>query len=112
MFYLYLLAFIVVGFYLITIKKRRRRRKILNKLKVENNNQGQVVNILNGITKGKKLYKELASKIHPDRYQEYYKEEATRLNQELTLNKKNFEGMILIKDQIERLHEQNQNYHE
>jgi hypothetical protein len=103
---------VILGFYLYNVKRRRLRRKILKKLKDENNNSGHVANILNGITKGKKLYKELATKIHPDRYKEVFKAEATRLNQELTLNKKNFDGMILIKDQIEKLYQLNQNNNE
>lgn len=110
--YLILFALIVLAFYLATLKKRRRRRKILDKLKHENDSPSHVVNILNGITNGKKLYKNLAAKIHPDRYKEEYKEEATRLNKELTLNKKNYSGMILIKDQIEELHTLNQKHHD
>ena len=106
---LFLFVFVVLGFYLINHKKRKLRRKILSKLKVEYNNQGQFVNILNGITKGKKLYKELASKIHPDRFKEIYKDEATRLNQELTLNKKNYDGMCLLENQIIQLYELNKN---
>lgn len=106
--YLILLPLIILVFYLITLKKRRRRRIILKKIKLENDNNNHIVNILDGITKGKKLYKYLSAKIHPDRYKDAFKEDATLLNQELTLNKKNYRGMFLLKDKIERLYELNQ----
>ncbi len=90
--------------------KRRTRKKILSRIKNEENISNDAIfkNIAFGISKGRTLYKELVIKVHPDTYSDELKDEATRLSQEVSKNKRNYSELLNLKEHVENLKSKNE----
>lgn len=59
-------------------------------------------NIALSISKSKDLYKSLIVKVHPDKFIEEKKEEATELSTRITMAKKNYEELTRLKIEVEQ----------
>jgi hypothetical protein len=56
-------------------------------------------NVMDSINKSRDLYKKLSSLCHPDRFVNTFKQKiAEELFQEITLNKRNYEKLLLLKE--------------
>ena len=76
-------------------------QRLLNRIRFKRTiKRNESTNVVNGIAKARKLYKELILKVHPDRNQEQ-KEIAEELIQRINENKYNYEALLLLKQEIE-----------
>ena len=57
-------------------------------------------NVVNGIAKARKLYKELIQKAHPDCHQDK-KEIAEEFTQRINENRFNYEALLLLEKEVE-----------
>lgn len=84
--------------------KRVIRRKRLRRLVLADGNSDYkevAVNIALSISKSKELYKELITKVHPDRFTDERKEKAAELSSRITKAKKNYHELQLLKNEVE-----------
>lgn len=63
-------------------------------------NADQSRNVVDGMVKARRLYKELSIKTHPDRNPDN-RELAERLMQEVVANRHNYEELLRLKEEIE-----------
>lgn len=81
-----------------SLQRRELRRKI--KQDSELNIKHLAQNITSGIKSNDNLYKELIVKIHPDKFPEIYKSEATSLSSKLNKARHNYNKLTKLKVEI------------
>ena len=93
---------IFLTWYLITYKKRKIRRELKKRVLKDSakDNIKTAENIVNSISKSKKLYKELIVKIHPDKIHPDKIEKAQDISARLTQAKRNFNELSLLEIEI------------
>ena len=93
------LLFLVLIF-IKSFKKNKLRKRVLSEGKSDYKSVAQ--NIALSISKSKDLYKSLIVKVHPDKFIEEKKEEATELSTRITMAKKNYEELTRLKIEVEQ----------
>jgi hypothetical protein len=98
-------------YYLLTNKKRKLRKKVKRKLKEEQSTDDSngFWNMIDGISKGKELYKKLIVRVHPDNpkninFSEEKKLELTSLSQRITQAKRNYKELKLLEIEVEKFY--------
>jgi hypothetical protein len=99
------IALIILGawglYYLLRrISKKQKIRKALLE-DVESDINETAKNIALSISKARPLYKTLIAKVHPDRFEEKYKEEATEISARITKAKRNYNDLLNLKNEVE-----------
>jgi hypothetical protein len=82
------------------LKKNKLRKRVLSEGVSDYKSVAQ--NIALSISKSKDLYKSLIVKVHPDKFIEEKKEEATELSTRITMAKKNYEELTRLKIEVEQ----------
>lgn len=85
-------------------------QRLLNRIRFRKTiKRDESTNVVDGIAKARKLYKELIPKAHPDLHQDR-KEIAEELTQRINENKFNYEVLVSLKQEVEeKLYNKNQN---
>ena len=89
-----------VLFFVKLLKKNRLRKRVLSEGISDYKSVAQ--NIALSISKSKNLYKSLIIKVHPDKFMDEKKEEATVLSTRITIAKKNYEELTKLKTEVEQ----------
>lgn len=90
------------------LSKQSERKKLRKKILLEGDSYSFTAeNITNSISKSKELYKDLIIKVHPDRFEEKYKKEATELSSKITKNKKDYHSLLELKKEVEEFLQKN-----
>ena len=58
-------------------------------------------NIANSMSKARGLYRTLIVMVHPDRFEERYREEANELAARITKSKRNYSALMGIKEEVD-----------
>lgn len=98
------LTLLVLGFLaFLAIRKIIKRHKIRKRLleNGEENINETAKNIAQSISKARGLYKTLIVTIHPDRFEERYREEANELAARITRSKRNYSALMGIKEEVD-----------
>ncbi|MDD5149854.1 MAG: hypothetical protein PHC28_05155 [Flavobacterium sp.] len=99
-----------LSWYIITYKKRKIRKELKKRVLKDGTRDYKETaqNIVNSISKSKKLYKELIVKIHPDKIQTDKREKAQDISARLTQSKRNYSELSSLEIEINNfLKEQN-----
>ena len=76
-------------------------QRLLNRIRFRKTiKHDESTNVVNGIAKARKLYKELIPKVHPDRHQKQ-KEIAEELTQRINENRYNYDALLILKREAE-----------
>lgn len=96
-----ILAVSILAFFVIrrTIKRHKIRKKLLEDGETDINETAK--NIAQSISKARGLYKTLIVTIHPDRFEERYREEANELAARITKSKRNYSVLMGIKEEVD-----------
>jgi hypothetical protein len=91
---------IIILFIYIILKKNRKK----NNLQKFKKNVINMDNIFESIYKSEELFKELSKKCHPDKFtnKDNY-QEINSLYQEITVNKKNYEKLLICKEKAKMI---------
>lgn len=91
------------------IKRRNKKKQLRNQLLSEGEKDFKVTaeNIAQGIAKGRKLYKKLIVKVHPDRFLDHRKIQAGEITSRLTAAELNYNELLKIEKEIETFLELN-----
>lgn len=93
---------LVLPFVFQFIKEKRRKSKIRRTILADGEDFSVTAkNIANSIGKSRDLYKNLITKVHPDRFVDGKKERATELSSKITKSKKNFDELTRLKVEVE-----------
>jgi hypothetical protein len=99
--------FLIILWLLSKLKKRNSGLDFQNVSKADlkdlKNQSIDMDNLMNSINKSKELYKELSKKCHPDRFVNTdLQEVADKLFQEITLNQRNYNRLIELKEEAKQ----------
>lgn len=83
------------------IKRHKIRKKLLEDGETDINETAK--NIAQSISKARSLYKSLIITVHPDRFEERYREEANELASRITRSKRNYSALMGFKEEVEAL---------
>jgi hypothetical protein len=100
-----ILSIVTVFPLLVQLVVRKRKKAILRKKVLAegiDDYANTAKNIANSISKGRALYKELITKVHPDRFTDERKIIATELSAKITGSKRNFDELTRLKIQVEK----------
>lgn len=81
------------------IKRHKIRKRLLEDGETDINETAK--NIAQSISKARGLYKTLIVTIHPDRFEERYREEANELAARITRSKRNYSALMGIKEEVD-----------
>jgi superfamily I DNA and RNA helicase len=81
------------------IKRHKIRKRLLEDGETDINETAK--NIAQSISKARGLYKTLIVTVHPDRFEERYREEANELAARITRSKRNYLALIGIKKEVD-----------
>jgi hypothetical protein len=81
------------------IKRHKIRKRLLEDGETDINETAK--NIAQSISKARGLYKSLIVTVHPDRFEEKYREEANELAARITRSKRNYSALIGIKEEVD-----------
>ena len=98
--------------FLVQLVIRKRKKFILRKKVLADGTDdyiGTAKNIANSISKSRKLYKELIVKVHPDRFLDERRLVATELSAKITTVKRNFDELSLLKIEVDKFLNDNEN---
>ncbi|MCF8342398.1 MAG: hypothetical protein K9I82_15590 [Chitinophagaceae bacterium] len=98
------LTLLVLGFLaFLAIRKKIKRHKIRKRLLEdgETDINETAKNIAQSISKARGLYKTLIITVHPDRFEERYREEANELAARITRSKRNYSALMGIKEEVD-----------
>lgn len=86
-----IVAIAFFGYIFFLIKRRQKIQKFKNLFEEDEvGTSGELKNIVDSITKSKKLYKSLITKVHPDKFEHKFKLEANNLSARITAAKRNY----------------------
>lgn len=99
-----LIELIIIGFLLYKIKVKKTilplSEMLKNKIKESQKVDIDMNNVMNSINGSRDLYKELSKVCHPDNFINTNKQElAEKLFKEITKNKRNFKGLVELKNE-------------
>jgi hypothetical protein len=81
------------------IKRHKIRKRLLEDGETDINETAK--NIAQSISKARGLYKTLIVTVHPDRFEERYREEANELAARITRSKRNYLALMGIKKEVD-----------
>ena len=81
------------------IKRHKIRKRLLEDGETDINETAK--NIAQSISKARGLYKTLIVTVHPDRFEERYREEANELASRITRSKRNYSALMGIKEEVD-----------
>ena len=95
-------AVLLLSVAFILYKKNKRKRDLKRRVLADGNSDysGTAKNISLSISKSKQLYKDLIVKVHPDRFQDDRKENATELSARITKAKRNYDELIGLEIEV------------
>jgi len=99
--YLMGLLALALLFHIIRIVLKRRRIRKFMKEDGETDLNETFKNIALSMAKARSLYKKLIARVHPDRFEEQFKEEATELSTRITTFKRNYAELMKIQTEVD-----------
>jgi hypothetical protein len=94
---------LIIPFLIKYYRKYKKRNELRKSVLADGTTQyfETAKNIADSISKSKTLYKELITKIHPDKFHDKDKLIATELSTKVTNAKRNYNQLLIIKDEID-----------
>ena len=107
--YWFWIAVIELGIILLLIFKLNKKHKVIidkttaDLFNISKNSEVNMDDLMNNINKSRDLYKKISTKCHPDRFVENeLNKKASELFQEITKNKRNYNRLVELKNQVEQ----------